>query len=72
MGLITMKDYNHQANDFNLLKLPESRCNEGNFRLKTRMMITRSLYSTLCDYLSIRRLNTPPLSHLNKVFNFAQ
>ena len=72
MGLITMKDYNHQANDFNLLKLPESRCNEGNFRLKTRMMITRSFYSTQCDYLSIKRLNTPPISNVNKVFHFAQ
>lgn len=35
--------------------LPELRCNEANFWLKTRMIISHSFYKTHYDYLSIRQ-----------------
>ena len=63
-----MKDQSSR-NDFNLLKLPELRSKEGS--LKTRMMITHSFHATQCDYLSIKGLNTPPASYVNKVFYLA-
>ena len=59
----TMKDH-HQANDFNLPKLLELCSKEGNFWLKTLMMITHSLYLTQYDYLKIEQLKSPLTSYV--------